>query len=210
MQDLWNNDREQLRQVRDQLAQLRADLATSEKARLTEDRLKFEALAELDDVRAELHEAESRLASIGNCGQETVCATPPGCMRHWEMRNRELLGELNSSRAKYDLYRARAETMVQSLRADLVTVTAERDRERDWRIDKERLLVNEERAHAETRKALEALNADYGTLLGESNAHEIALESVRANIRTEWDLWRADKKNAYAALVSIGSLLRDE
>ena len=30
------------------------------------------------------------------------------------------------------------------------------------------------------------------------------------DIQTEWDLWRTEKKNGYAALVSIGSLLRCE
>ena len=28
-----------------------------------------------------------------NCGQDSVCATPPGCARHWEERNRELIAE---------------------------------------------------------------------------------------------------------------------
>lgn len=37
-----------------------------------------------------------------------------------------------------------------------------------------------------------------------------ALKAKLANIRTEWGLWRADKKNGYAALVSIGTLLRNE
>jgi uncharacterized coiled-coil protein SlyX len=29
-----------------------------------------------------------------DCGQDGVCATPPGCMRHWEERNRELASKL--------------------------------------------------------------------------------------------------------------------
>lgn len=34
-----------------------------------------------------------------DCGQGGVCATPPGCMRHWEERNRELVARLESEQA---------------------------------------------------------------------------------------------------------------
>ena len=38
------------------------------------------------------------------CGQEgEVCATPPGCMRHWEQRVRELLDEVDAARAIYEM-----------------------------------------------------------------------------------------------------------
>jgi hypothetical protein len=34
-----------------------------------------------------------------DCGQEGVCANPPGCQRHWEERNRELVRERDEARA---------------------------------------------------------------------------------------------------------------
>jgi hypothetical protein len=35
--------------------------------------------------------------SLRDCGQDRVCATPPGCCRHWEERNRELVGQLENA-----------------------------------------------------------------------------------------------------------------
>jgi hypothetical protein len=40
-----------------------------------------------------------------DCGQEGVCATPPGCQRHWEERNRELVRERDEARDLADSYR---------------------------------------------------------------------------------------------------------
>ena len=36
---------------------------------------------------------------LRDCGQHVVCRTPPGCMRHWEERNRELVRERDEARA---------------------------------------------------------------------------------------------------------------
>ena len=106
----------------------RAETAAAHKARLIEERLKFEALAELDDVRAELHEADSKLASFGNCGQTTVCATPPGCLRHWEERNLELVSELaDALQVQTDLCAklAAADARIAELESELAANTRE-------------------------------------------------------------------------------------
>jgi hypothetical protein len=34
-----------------------------------------------------------------DCGQSVVCKIPPGCQRHWEERNRELVSERDEARA---------------------------------------------------------------------------------------------------------------
>ena len=55
----------------------------------------------LADAQAEL----SRLRAEIDCGQDGVCAKPPGCTRHWEERNRELVAERDEARrtvAAYD------------------------------------------------------------------------------------------------------------
>lgn len=39
---------------------------------------------------------------LRDCGQRGVCRTPPGCARHWEERNRELLRENEVLRANCD------------------------------------------------------------------------------------------------------------
>lgn len=47
--------------------------------------------ARLDAMRANfVHKHEMLL----NCQQDTVCANPPGCMRHWAERNQELAQEV--------------------------------------------------------------------------------------------------------------------
>ena len=39
---------------------------------------------------------------LRDCGQHVVCRTPPGCMRHWEERNRELVRENETLRSNSD------------------------------------------------------------------------------------------------------------
>ena len=39
---------------------------------------------------------------LRDCGQRGVCRTPPGCARHWEKRNSELLREKEVMRANCD------------------------------------------------------------------------------------------------------------
>ena len=39
---------------------------------------------------------------LRDCGQRGVCRTPPGCARHWEERNRELLRENEVLRSNSD------------------------------------------------------------------------------------------------------------
>jgi hypothetical protein len=43
--------------------------------------------------------AETDLAEARDCGQPVVCKITPGCQRHWEERNRELVAELAEARA---------------------------------------------------------------------------------------------------------------
>lgn len=37
---------------------------------------------------------------LRDCGQRGVCRTPPGCARHWEERNRELVRENETIRCE--------------------------------------------------------------------------------------------------------------
>ena len=37
-------------------------------------------------------ELTRKLDQLWNCGQDGVCATSPGCVRHWAERNEELRG----------------------------------------------------------------------------------------------------------------------
>ena len=39
---------------------------------------------------------------LRDCGQRGVCRTPPGCARHWEERNRELVRENDVLRSNSD------------------------------------------------------------------------------------------------------------
>jgi hypothetical protein len=56
------------------------------------------ALRELDAARLRVQELEAEL----DCGQDAVCAKPPGCRRHWEERNRELVEDLRAVSALAD------------------------------------------------------------------------------------------------------------
>ncbi len=58
-------------------------------------------------LQREVNEAKARIASLEarglqmiDCGQEVVCALPPGCMRHWSERNGELVAERDAARAR--------------------------------------------------------------------------------------------------------------
>lgn len=42
--------------------------------------------------------AANVIRTLKDCGQNVVCRTPPGCMRHWEERCRELVAERNALR----------------------------------------------------------------------------------------------------------------
>lgn len=39
---------------------------------------------------------------LRDCGQKGVCRTPPGCARHWEERNRELVRDISNLHAAMD------------------------------------------------------------------------------------------------------------
>lgn len=100
----------------------------------------------------------------------------------------------------------------ESAEAQLAMVTAERNGNRDTLKAANDLSEEWERsyrceclAHAETRAALEALNADYGTLLGESNAHETALESTR----TELASWRRTAEKLESRVKVVEKLCQD-
>ena len=44
---------------------------------------------------------------LRDCGQRGVCRTPPGCARHWEERNLELVRENAALRAEVERLEAR-------------------------------------------------------------------------------------------------------
>jgi hypothetical protein len=71
--------------------------------------LHSDKLAESERGEAEYHaaflrekeraeQAELGIDMLRDCGQENVCATPPGCVRHWVLRNAELVRELDEAR----------------------------------------------------------------------------------------------------------------
>jgi len=50
-----------------------------------------------------LVDALKREADVAHdCGQSGVCALPPGCARHWEERNRELVRKLDAWRTSVE------------------------------------------------------------------------------------------------------------
>ena len=57
-----------------------------------------------------------------DCQQDGPCATPPGCLRHWAERVREVLAERDDARAEVERLRALVgpdEASYQQLRVDL-------------------------------------------------------------------------------------------
>lgn len=42
-----------------------------------------------------------RLEKVDDCGEEGACGFSPGCNRHWEERNRELVAERDAALAKF-------------------------------------------------------------------------------------------------------------
>lgn len=40
------------------------------------------------------------MSAVEDCGQESVCATPPGCLRHWQERCFELVHERDEARIR--------------------------------------------------------------------------------------------------------------
>lgn len=58
-----------------------------------------DALAERAvDLEARLASYAERVRMAEDCGQAVVCEKPPGCQRHWEERNRELVAQLGATR----------------------------------------------------------------------------------------------------------------
>ena len=72
-------------------------------AALTDARAALDATrANLDKIVAERTKLEMQLAAERDCGQEGVfCATAPGCARHWEIRNRQLVEERDALASAY-------------------------------------------------------------------------------------------------------------
>lgn len=66
------------------------------------DAMTAEMRAKAVQVEAELHmriaALTSELAEARDCGQDAVCAKAPGCQRHWQERNGELVSELAEAR----------------------------------------------------------------------------------------------------------------
>lgn len=63
-----------------------------------------------------------------DCGQDGVCATPPGCARHWEERNRELATE--TARLREEVARLQRER--DGARADLAEEHRQHERAKAW------------------------------------------------------------------------------
>jgi hypothetical protein len=55
---------------------------------------------------AQLAAKDAEIAKVANCGQEAVCVTSPGCQRHWQERNRELLDRATAAERERDEARA--------------------------------------------------------------------------------------------------------
>lgn len=52
---------------------------------------------------------------LRDCGQRGVCRTPPGCARHWEERNRELVRENEVLRSTIESMAMRIERLAGEL-----------------------------------------------------------------------------------------------
>ena len=52
------------------------------------------AHSDIAEKEATIARLTALLNAARDCGQADVCATPPGCQRHWEERNRELAAQL--------------------------------------------------------------------------------------------------------------------
>lgn len=63
--------------------------------------------------------AERKLDEARDCGQAGVCAIAPGCQRHWEERNRELVGKLERVRGVAWYWTGDAEDALAEIRAIL-------------------------------------------------------------------------------------------
>ena len=74
-----------------------------------------------EDAHREIARLTAERDAARDCGQADVCATPPGCARHWEERNRELAKELTEATTR----REEAESLVAGMSA--AVVEAKRD-----------------------------------------------------------------------------------
>lgn len=98
------------RDVVDELAELQSEMAVAFR-KTHGDAIGALALmvGRIESLIAERNEWKRRAEQAADCGQQCVCAKPPGCARHWEERNRELVREAETLRAERDKWRAAAE-----------------------------------------------------------------------------------------------------
>jgi len=90
--------------LRAEIARLTAELEETQRRLATTER-NFRALCDDRDTWRTLAETRgAHLSAERDCGQADVCATPPGCHRHWEERNRELAAKIV---AQHDAQNAR-------------------------------------------------------------------------------------------------------
>jgi hypothetical protein len=54
---------------------------------------------DLEQAKEENTRLRAALKEACDCGQDGVCSIAPGCLRHWETRNRELVAEHATIRA---------------------------------------------------------------------------------------------------------------
>lgn len=65
--------------------------------------------ADRDRLAAELAAMTTTRDELLDCGQETVCAEAPGCMRHWKERNTELIADRDRLAEECSAWRCTAE-----------------------------------------------------------------------------------------------------
>jgi len=65
------------------------------------------AVHRTEEAEAEVARLRTSLAAAQDCGQDAVCAVPPGCQRHWEERARELVRERDAAIAAHRLQAVR-------------------------------------------------------------------------------------------------------
>lgn len=100
---------------------------------------------------------------------------------------------------------------VNQLRAELERVTAERDTERAWREDKERLLCNTERELAETKAALESSHKREEVLTAEWHKALYNAKNERLNTNeARAELYQLQREWALRELETTARIPRDE
>lgn len=134
--------------------------------------------AAIADLEAALTVERAARAREQDCGQDGgVCEIAPGCARHWEQRNRELLAERDDAVAAFK---------------DASHLRSEIQRER---IKAEDALTAERAAHAYTRELLNRVAVDVELLFGPGGRERwfntSGIETVINRLRSWLNCWHA-------------------